>query len=410
MKLDLLRDRFGAKYTSNEEITYFLESLALRVLGEPHWTENHEQMFRAQLQVNMNKMDPDRLVNVLNDLQECILAGCPRDEAKVSTRKSDAEQALDALLDSGGIAIDPAKEGARDHAIREMMRLQCCTPYWLAEDQERFEKMLEECTVPASSVIALHKRVAFGESGTNSNDQTHGADGREADGQIDERSIYTNDTARSANVEGVRDGIVWGHKRQLPGGFAGRVGARISEGDAAAAKEYVQQLEQMDLSHVVSKIDTGNNCKRRRKRGKKGKKSRRQRAKAKSVASFADGAAQLPPIKRSASVPPRILARNSDAKGTRSGTAADKLDSKITEIEHALLARNQAKRQQRREQRRVQRAAAEHQQQRELQRIATDRGNSRRQKPSAVPALPAVRDHVVRISQLPSAAIIGLTV
>ena len=91
MKLDLLRDRFGAKYASNEEIDYFLESLALRVLGEPQWTEKHEQMFRAQLRVNLNELDSDRLVNVLNDLQECIIAGCPRDEAKVSERKSNAE-------------------------------------------------------------------------------------------------------------------------------------------------------------------------------------------------------------------------------------------------------------------------------------------------------------------------------
>jgi hypothetical protein len=368
-------------------------------------------MFRAQLHVNINELDSDTLVNILNDLQECIAAGSPRDEDTLSRHKSDAEQALDSLLESGGITMNPAKAEARKYAVREMMRLGFGTPYWLTEDQERFEKMLGELTISASSATALHKHVDFGESSTHSNDHhpTH-----EADGQNDGRITHGNRPARDLNAEDVRDEMVWGHKRQLPGGFTGRVGARVSEGGAAAAKKIVQQLEQMDLSHVVSKIDTGNHRRRSHKRGKKEKKSqRRHRAKAKSVTSFAPGAAKLPPIMRSASVPPRLYARNGDARGTRSN-AAGKKDPQTKEAKQKLRARKQTKRQQQREQRSVQRASAKRQQHRELHRVAVERNtrhrNSPGKGPGTVPILPPVRDHVIRMPQNAVATTICLTV
>eukprot|EP01043_Picozoa_sp_COSAG02_P028960 COSAG02_NODE_1783_length_10942_cov_1025.230266_3_plen_2086_part_00 len=387
VKMNLLRNKYGAKYASKEEEAYFLELLALRVLGEPQWTEEHEHNFRSQLQANMNELDSDKLVDVLNDLQECIIAGSPRDEAELSRCKSEAEQALDALLGSGVGIID----GARDCAIREMMRLACGPPHWLIEDQERFEHMLDMCTAPTSGATVSDKRVVFDESNT---------DRGTPDGQNDGTGALSADSGRNTNGGNIRSNIVWGQKRQLPGGFAGRVGAHISEGGAAAAKRQLEQLEQMDLSHVAAKIDTGNHRRRRRKRGKKEKKPRRrQRVKAQSVASFVATAGQLPPIKRSASVPPRLHTRNGNAKDSQTGVTAGGLDIEEKRAKKLL------KRQRRRERLALQ-AAARRQHERE-QRLAAEltsgRQPRRQNKSSADVALPPV----LRMHKVPSASVIG---
>ena len=94
-----------------EEIAYFMELLALRALGPPHWTEENELMFRGQLGVNIDGLEAQSLATILDSLQGHIIAGHPRDESVLEDRRSKAQAALATLMEGKGLSFKSSLGG-----------------------------------------------------------------------------------------------------------------------------------------------------------------------------------------------------------------------------------------------------------------------------------------------------------
>ena len=315
-QMELIKTKLGAKFASAEEEAYFLELLAMRALGPPTWTDDLEDLFRAQLSVNIDGLTADMLATALDMLQEGIIAGHPLDESILNKSRSKASAALEKLLAGKGISIDDADSLSK--AVSEMMRFAEDPPYWRVDDQDYFDAMLarlardQEIIDPSVDLNAdlANSQGAGNGDGTDGSDGTNGKLGNGGDdGSQGWREI------KGVSVE--LPGGFKGKSTRQPGGGDGSRAYNATKENADAAKrvEYARRdllnhserddihNEAVDVSHVKSKIDTGN-----RRRARKSKKDRRKKHRrslpVKSVSPTRVG--KLPEIKRSASVPPGL--------------------------------------------------------------------------------------------------------
>ena len=351
-QMELLKTKFGAKFASTEEEVYFLELLAMRALGPPTWTDDLEDLFRAQLSVNIDGLTADKLATALDMLQEGIIAGHPLDESILNKSRSKASAALEKLLAGKGISIDDAD--SRSKAVSEMMRFAEDPPYWRVDDQDYFDAMLarlardQEIIDPSVDLNAdlANSQGAGNGDGTDGSDGTNGKlgnggdDGSQGLREIKGASVelpggFKGKSTRQPDIHnnGGDDGSqgwreIKGVSVELPGGFKGKstrqpgggdgsraYNATKENADAAKRVEYARRdllnhserddihNEAVDVSHVKSKIDTGNRRRARKSKKDKQKKHHSSRP-VKSVSPTQGG--QLLEIKGSVSVSPGL--------------------------------------------------------------------------------------------------------